>query len=257
MLNKQKGQSTTSVLILAMTLLVPLLIGMQYVGKLADVKHKTLEAARYAAWERTAFGGSATHRKTSKQIESEVINRIFSDPAALINTRTDRNQVITQNSQLDWMHYSQYERFGQNSRLLRDIPSFQNRLVEYRHTEAGQSGNLNAVISSVADRGMNLPDNNVDVSRITVNTTKLPQFNIGNGDLLISSRVALLSEDWSAAPGQVKGRIENLNPMTVLNNGIINIARAAFGAIFTEVQDGNLDIGRVDETQIPASRLRQ
>lgn len=256
MLRNQKGQSTTSVLILAMTLLVPLLVGMQYVGKLADLKHKTLEAARYAAWERTVFGDRAARRKTPNQIENEIINRVFSDPTALINTRTDGNQVITQNSRLDWMHHTQYERYGQNSRLLRDMPGYQNRLLEYRHTTVGQSGNVNAVISTVADRGMNLPDGNVDVSRITVNATKLPMFNVGNNDLLISSRVALLGEDWSAAPGQVKERIEDLNPMTILNNGIINIARSAFGTIFTEVQEGHLDIGRVDEAQVPASRLR-
>lgn len=76
---------------------VPLFIGIPLLGKYADIKHQTIEASRYVAWERTVYSepgvstrydswndsGGALHReaeKSSAQIMLEAEQRLFGHP---------------------------------------------------------------------------------------------------------------------------------------------------------------------------------
>ncbi|OGT31677.1 MAG: hypothetical protein A2W28_09180 [Gammaproteobacteria bacterium RBG_16_51_14] len=89
-----QGQAMTELLITASMLLVPLLLLIPLLGKYIDIKHSTIEAARYEAWEYTVWyngtnNGQADDRPdgypnaqpvkglTQTQIESR--RRFFSD----------------------------------------------------------------------------------------------------------------------------------------------------------------------------------
>ena len=59
-LRSQNGQALIEFTIAAAALLVPLFLMLAYVAKYHDMQSATIQAARYAAWERTVyFGGEA------------------------------------------------------------------------------------------------------------------------------------------------------------------------------------------------------
>ncbi len=54
-LKKQRGQAMTETLITASTVLVPMMLLIPLLGKYIDIKHATIQAARYEAWEYTVW----------------------------------------------------------------------------------------------------------------------------------------------------------------------------------------------------------
>lgn len=58
------GQAMTETLITAATVLVPLLLLIPLLGKFIDIKHATIQSARYQAWEYTVWYSSDDERDT-------------------------------------------------------------------------------------------------------------------------------------------------------------------------------------------------
>lgn len=84
-LHTQTGQAVTEFNVTAAFLLVPLFILIPFIGKHIDMKHSSVQAARYMAWERTVWfeqstvpeGTSTANVKSQKQLEKEVQLRFF------------------------------------------------------------------------------------------------------------------------------------------------------------------------------------
>jgi hypothetical protein len=84
-LPRQTGQALVEFTIAAMTLLVPLFFMISYIAKYHDMQAATIQAARYAAWERTVYFGesdwaSGTAQKSESTIQAEIRSRFFSGP---------------------------------------------------------------------------------------------------------------------------------------------------------------------------------
>ena len=88
----QRGQSMTEFLIAASTVLVPLFIAVPMLTKYVDIRHATIQAARYEAWEYTAwyngtddndildnFSAVSVPVKSPAQTQAEARRRFFSD----------------------------------------------------------------------------------------------------------------------------------------------------------------------------------
>jgi hypothetical protein len=92
---RMHGQALVEFTVVALLFLVPMFLALVVLGKLADVRHTTAMAARYAAWERTVwvdgsgeFGAiNGPNRKSNAQIGNEIAVR-------LINDRSSRTTVI-------------------------------------------------------------------------------------------------------------------------------------------------------------------
>ena len=74
-LPRQTGQALVEFTIAAMTLLVPLFFMISYIAKYHDMQAATIQAARYAAWERTVYFGksdwaSGTVQKSESTIQA-------------------------------------------------------------------------------------------------------------------------------------------------------------------------------------------
>lgn len=88
---KSTGQATAETLV-SMLALVPLFILIPYIGKYLDVKSKTVEANRYASWERTNFSdpgaawGGGENSRSDDQIARDVAQRFLGDPRSAILT---------------------------------------------------------------------------------------------------------------------------------------------------------------------------
>lgn len=94
---RQRGSSMVE-FFTSLLVFVPLFIGIPLLGKYADIKHQTIEASRYVAWERTVYSepgvsmrndswrdsGGGVHleaEKSSAQIMVEAEQRMFGHPS--------------------------------------------------------------------------------------------------------------------------------------------------------------------------------
>lgn len=73
----QRGQAMTE-FVVALLALLPIVLGVIYLGKYEDMKYSTVQASRYAAFERV-FDPSAAH-KSSTVLAEETRERFFVDP---------------------------------------------------------------------------------------------------------------------------------------------------------------------------------
>jgi len=80
LLARLKGSATTEFAILTLALL-PIMIGIPMLGKMADLKQTTINASRYAAWEATVSDASVQNN----QVEA----RFFGDAEAKLKTASN------------------------------------------------------------------------------------------------------------------------------------------------------------------------
>lgn len=85
---KQSGAAMIEFVVGATFFLVPLYLGIQAMGKFADVKYTADAAARYAAWERTVwyeetssafYANNRPNQKSDTAIKNEVALRLLND----------------------------------------------------------------------------------------------------------------------------------------------------------------------------------
>jgi hypothetical protein len=75
----QRGQAITE-FVVAMLVLLPLVLGVIYIGKYEDVKYSAIQASRYVAFERVLDPSSAPRHKTDPVLAEETRARFFTDP---------------------------------------------------------------------------------------------------------------------------------------------------------------------------------
>lgn len=88
----QIGQAMTEMVVASAFVVVPLFLIVSMLGKFIDMKHASVSAARYAAWERTVWHESNDSTffgikkdflaKSKKDLEAEVERRVFVDASA-------------------------------------------------------------------------------------------------------------------------------------------------------------------------------
>lgn len=79
---RQFGQAMTEFNVTAAFLLVPLFIMIPLLGKYIDMKHASVQAARYMAWERTVW------------FETTTAPKVKFDPSATINARIKNQNIL-------------------------------------------------------------------------------------------------------------------------------------------------------------------
>lgn len=108
-MNQQYGQAMTEFNIVAAFVLVPVFILIPLVGKYIDIKHASVQSARYMAWERTVWyeqntapRDSAPPVKSAAIVRNETQNRIFGQATDTIDSRLDRSALKDSNLNLLW-----------------------------------------------------------------------------------------------------------------------------------------------------------
>ncbi len=116
----ERGSAMAETLV-ALLALTPFLIGVPLLGKQADIKHKSFDAARYGVWERTVWRSDGTSNvKSTQDITLETRDRVLGHPGTpLVEMDALRSEGITENS------------------LWRDRS--QERLIDYEHDASGVS----------------------------------------------------------------------------------------------------------------------
>jgi len=91
--SKQNGAAITEFVIM-LVVMVPMFLMIPIMGKVGDLNSTTIQASRYAAWERTASDRSD---KTDKRLELEMQNRFYTNMD--IGIQTGRGQLKTKKDQ--------------------------------------------------------------------------------------------------------------------------------------------------------------
>lgn len=97
-LARHRGHAIAETLV-ALLALSPFLIGIPLLGKQLDIKHKSYDAARYAAWERSVWrSDGSSNRKSNEDITLETRDRAIGDPSVgLIAADRLRTEGVTEN----------------------------------------------------------------------------------------------------------------------------------------------------------------
>jgi hypothetical protein len=96
-LRRGSGQAMVEFLIAATLVLIPMFLIVPLLGKYMDLKATAIQAARYAAWERTVFFNSTDWPAADKddlKIQREIQQRFFSDTATAKLQSTDGNMTL-------------------------------------------------------------------------------------------------------------------------------------------------------------------
>lgn len=96
---EQGGQALIETLVGATFVLVPMLFGFVYLGKLGDLQHRAHEAARYAAWE-----GVSTS-KSEVDIGNEINKRLLYRLHRRFNSEEDRLSSNLRDDRVDPLYF--------------------------------------------------------------------------------------------------------------------------------------------------------
>ena len=215
----QRGQATTEVIVMS-AVLVPMFLLVPALGKIADMNHAAIEAARYASWERTVAPEAA---KSDAQLGEEVRRRFFSNVSAFIITNEGTQAADNQRNQL-WRDHA-------DGWVLRNYGD-----VTLGVTNSGTPGNGAGLVSNLmggfmsamgrfngnGDVGLNT--NGLYRADVNVNVGSIPMAPLNAGvncagaqsndfSLCIRRHHVILADTWASGNStQMQQRVQGLVP---------------------------------------------
>jgi hypothetical protein len=273
------GQAMVEFLVAAIFFLGPLLLAVIALGKLADVRHTTLMAARYAAWERTVWyddagskfnGINGENQKSAAQINSEVAVRLINDhtSATGVIRNTDRNATGYANGidpmWHDFSHHAFLDRYDQQgTSIAQQAPQndYAGEAVAAIEAVPLPSGVTGTLVPPVPTGTMAVA--NVALRRIAYNSAAFqrlwPRDGVWMQDwagLDFSAPGAILSNTWSAnGSGATHAMVAQSMP-TAMGLGtavgtVVNAAKTAWDPL-----SPSIDFGKIAPDVVPADRLK-
>ena len=270
MLSYHKGNALVEFTVLS-AIMVPLVLFLPVIGKLSDVNNASVQASRYAAWERTIANSS---EKPDIQVSKEVVNRFFGDPELLLET--DKALIdLEEDGNSFWMVYEsdseqsqmlkRHSLIGQNASLSK--VKTKNESVPVAGAEAISEGlaSVGKAMSSL------IPDSKWDLEQkglytIEVSTDVATNRLLAEGknclgvetDAVASClrhRAAIFVDAWdSSSAAQTEERVRSLVPAGVFQP--IGDKLSKFGSVplFEELKKLDGIFGEVNEDVLPPDR---
>jgi hypothetical protein len=228
-LDRQQGSAMTEFAVLCLVM-VPMFSIMPILGKVSDVNQTTIQASRYAAWERTIHDEG---EKNDDRLSVEVSNLFYSDPDELVRTNEGLLSGDDHVNQF-WTGYGVVD--GEQSRLVGDSS---NKLKSFVATSneglPGSvsgilSGGVSSILSAMSDFSGNgswdVEENGLYVARVGANI-KSNSFLDGDKDCedqendevfsCLRRHNAILVDSWAASGSdQVEQRVKSMVPTGAL-----------------------------------------
>lgn len=279
---KQQGQAMTEFAVVAAFVLVPLFLLIPLLGKYIDIKHKTIQAARYEAWEYTAWNSDRTSGrfkgftktipvKTFRDTKRESINRFYSDPSATLET-TDKQAWQSARLNPLW--------FDHKGDALVDSITENNPVAEHATPDklvvvAGLLNVVGTVADVIADVlefiGIKAGFTQIDGDGNFQSGTRVKMASVDwvdpDNDLAVDSFVnglsfrheaAIMSEGWSAGGrDHTKYQVRGLVPTSLLDIPAVNTIRdiVKYILLSPELDSDWLKFGYVNDDAVPYDRL--
>ncbi|MCE9641559.1 MAG: hypothetical protein K8S22_15680 [Betaproteobacteria bacterium] len=273
-ISAQSGQALVEFTIAAATVLLPLFLIIPLLGKYFDMKASAIQAARYAAWERTVWFGSsdwAAGAKDDLQIQREVQQRFFSD------TATAKLQSA-QGSATGWGGPAGVKplwRDRAGNPMLASYDSDVTQAAARTQTPGTMDAiltpvvNVVNVVDAILGSKFELDMKSLYTSTVNVQTVAtLPIRNVMSNTSTSSGTPAfrmtnvLVANGWSAnGPDNVKAQVEGLTPTSVSQRDplktILTIAQYIFTVIAPELMPDWLKFGgEIQPDVVPDDRLK-
>lgn len=266
----QAGQALTELCIVGSLLLIALLLSLQLLMKLAELRYRNLQAARYAAWERTVWLETAPldtatiAAKGRADIERELTTRVFAAPEQALLAGQDPQQDIDQDPLLNVTRH----RDGRRLTLARqdhDNPpgtlSIQERPLENFSTSVSRA------LAPLMDYAFDVNTGGFLAARVQTPVRDLgallPQLvgAAGSGELVLEDQLILLTDGWGAgSPQQVRSTVSGLLPADALQETLqVTDGAREFGQTIGRVMPWlqpfeSLTLGHVDVDVVPLQR---
>lgn len=209
---REGGQSLVEFVVLAGFVLVPLLLMMAYVGKWAYLQNRSIEAARYAAWERTVSrvtppnGREWAALKSDADLRNEVAIRFFgarNERLTAVTGSADATKVASGSSAEPLLHKHDGEPL-----LVEREKNIQVETAERPFDGGWTQGAMNA-INKITGNPMQMTG--PTVATVSVTAAGIPQRlfrEVGLQDPLdFTAQAAVLTDPWSANGPQEEARL--------------------------------------------------
>ena len=262
-------------LIVAGLVLVPLFLAIPMLGKYLDMRAAAVQAARYAAWERTVwYGGDAAsslgwfgisrrwkaNEKSDDQIRREVGAREFSETDQSFSSADRGSNDFNGGSKALWQ-----DRTGKP--LLASYSDVQDSIAN-NHAP----GTLNLVLDPIANLASTLGPFTLEMNGEYAATVTMKVKDIDYDNFLAKSSTASFSETnvlvangWNAnGPDDknetsVKQQVKGLVPLSIFDATIAGVPvmefiQDAVSIFLPEVS--KLDLGKIEPDAVPADRLK-
>ena len=250
----QSGQSLVELVVLAVVL-VPLFLLIPMLGKYVDVRQTSLQAARYAAWERTVWypqappytyaEGAAV--KSDGQLQEEVRHRLFTNTRAAITAQDGQAGQGGGGSNPLWVGPAGHQLipYGNVAAQTRDnaAPGSMYSAIKTALAVTHIFNHLNLNTAGLYRADVHVAVNNL--GRIDPFTRLNLQYHTYN---------VILTDAWNAgSPDAVKHTVQQMLPSQVLNNPLANHVIKALGYIAPELK--GFKPGYVLPDVVPPDRL--
>ena len=265
--SNQNGQGMVGFIVGVTLFVVPVAIGINYISRIGDAKHKSYEAARYSVWERTVWHQSDNryNRKSDQDIQREITVRVFGEQSRPLDSVADRARVLPEDIIWD-NHLYGWEQNGDGRRdpILETPPEDGAEPVVANITDSQAPGSFSNAINSIASVALQLDRNGFYNGQISIQLQRDPNIidelnaALGDGEPLTSTtNNAMLVGAWNAnGPSDVRRTVRRTLPTAFLDSGVMDaLLNAASIAGFSEL--GDLEFGHVDPERIPCQRLRR
>ncbi len=264
------GQALTEVLV-SLIFFAPVFLLVPIIGKYLDIKQKTIEASRYAVWERSVWSDpgstwdSDENTKNDEVIGAEVDRRFFGHLSQLISDKSafSHNGIVenpmwtTVDTTIDV-----YSKITQNNSapkplnlpILNGVKVGTKILRTYAEVTENKASTSKADVLTEAIAGDKVEIPIVDVTlgmKVLVNdyaiatiSTPVKNYIDSNKDLIIQARSALLTNTWSAPDeSRFHQRVDKLVADEVVDETVKltkNLGLYAAGKIASPLGDGGL-----------------
>lgn len=270
-----QGAVVAEFIVITSLVLLPLTIGMMYLGKTVENKQKMEMAARYSGWERTVWyqkrpdslsdvdkGKKINTVKSEEQIAHEIENRIFSikdTPIYIAQNTKEVNEIVDPMTESIWMS----DQLKPESIYNIEKDKFINTTLAQKDKAYGVSvgalGFVFDLLSSVSSLDLNL--SGAYTSEVNMSLKK-PKFldEVLKEDIVFTKNHTILADGWNAAgPAHVTNMVEGTVLLKLLDFGALDTVRKilAIVPISKELGPNYLEFAHVEVEAVPSVRLEK
>ncbi len=281
MRRRQRGQAMTEFTVAAGLVLIPAFLLIPLLGKYIDMRHSTIQAARYEAWEYTVWHASDTPPdgftqtlpvKDAGALQREAHRRFLSDPARPLDAADKVNGWSVATRNVLWQDHRGTRLYDGDNR---GSPAAEEPTPDALGIVTPLLHVLDAVFSALASAldflGIDAGFTAIDAdgyyqAESGIKTARLDWFDPDNrlsgvdtfkDGLTFTAQAGVLSQHWNAGSSAMAAyQTRGLVPTALLDNEVMRTAQTVLGVFAPELKPNSLRFGYVDYDSVPPDRLK-
>lgn len=260
MKTRASGQAMVEMLVIA-GVLTALFIGTWYLGKFHDIQSSTIQAARYAAWERTARAPSFTNTQLESQTRARLFTRNQSAYKA-VDGKPNGSSWTTAEQDAQWADIAGTKRIVDrpaNVSVTTASGALPGRGANAMSTVIGSIGStIGAVTGGEALNQGGLYTSNVSVQLTDIGTLSsnfLPA-GVNSLNLTLNEKSALVTDSWDASgAAQTARRTRSFTPAGIFSRIDGLLAPITWALSIIEPAFSDFKPGQICADIVPADRI--